>query len=70
MIAAIRGAARTPFRIAAQKRALTGSMCKKFIDSPIRLAAKTTAKSDSARRRSFEAYLPLTSFPGRRLQTG
>ncbi len=35
MVTAISGAANTPFKIAAQKRALTGSMCKKFSESPL-----------------------------------
>ena len=36
---AIKGAATIPLRIAAQKSALTGSMCMKFRDRPIRVAA-------------------------------
>jgi multidrug resistance efflux pump len=53
MITAISGAASTPFTVAAQKRALTGSMCKKIQRQPIRLALRP--QSDNAHRRSFGA---------------
>jgi hypothetical protein len=35
MMTAISGAATTPFRIAAQNSAFTGSMCTKFSGTPI-----------------------------------
>ena len=43
MITAIKGAATTPLRIAAQNSALTGSICMKFRDSPMKVAAVIAA---------------------------
>jgi hypothetical protein len=43
MMMVIKGAATTPLRIAAQKSALTGSMCMKFRDRPIKVAAVIVA---------------------------
>jgi hypothetical protein len=43
MITAIRGAETSPFTTAAQKRAFSRSMCRKFSDSPRMVAAQMTA---------------------------
>ena len=43
MITAIKGAATRPLRIAAQKSALTGAMCIKFSERPIRVATVMAA---------------------------
>ena len=43
MMTAINGAEASPFTTAAQKRAFTGSMCRKFSDSPKMVAAQMTA---------------------------
>jgi hypothetical protein len=43
IMTAINGAETSPFTTAAQKRAFTGSMCRKFNDSPKIVAAHKTA---------------------------
>jgi hypothetical protein len=43
IMTAINGAETSPFTTAAQKRAFTGSMCRKFSGSPKIVAAQMTA---------------------------